>query len=154
MRGVERVGDLDGESEKFVEFHGAIADGVLERGPFEILHHDVRMAAAGPDLMNGADIRVIQRGCGARLAAEAFERPRVGRHVVRQELERDPAAELAVLSFVDDAHPAAAQLVGDAIVPDCFAQHGVAFSVLNYLWGQIQDYVRTQSEAARQNPPL
>ena len=40
VRGVESVGDFNGEIEKFVEFEGAAGDAVLESFAVEVLHGD------------------------------------------------------------------------------------------------------------------
>jgi len=44
---------------------------------------------------------------------------------VRQELESDEAVELYILGLVDHTHPAAAQLLQDAVMPDDLADHRV-----------------------------
>jgi hypothetical protein len=52
------------------------------------------------------------------------------RHIVRQELERDEASEIGVLGFVDNAHPAAAQLLDEAVVRDGLTDHGTQAAML------------------------
>ena len=75
------------------------------------------------DLVNGADVGMVQGGGGTRLAAETFQRLRVLGDVVRQKLERDKAAEASVLGFVHDAHTAAAELADDTVVRDRRIDH-------------------------------
>ena len=77
----------------------------------EELHHEEVAALVFVDVVNNADVRVVQRGGRARFAAETFERVGIARGVVRQELQRDEAAELGVFSTVDHAHTAATQLL-------------------------------------------
>src|SRR6185312_12672787 len=60
---------------------------------------------------------------GPRLTLEAFERLCILGDVVRQELERDEAAELGILGFVNHTHPAAAQLLQDVVMRDCLVEH-------------------------------
>jgi hypothetical protein len=48
---------------------------------------------------------------------------RVFGYVVGQELESHKATELDILSFVNHTHPAAAQLLDDAVVRDGLADH-------------------------------
>jgi len=47
----------------------------------------------------------------------------VFRNLVRQELQGDKAVKLYILSFVDYAHAAAAQLLNDAVVRDGVPDH-------------------------------
>jgi len=70
------------------------------------------------DLVNGADVGVIQRGSGAGLALETFESLRIGGQRVRQEFERDAAAEIEIFGFIDDAHAASAEFREDAVMGD------------------------------------
>ena len=55
--------------------------------------------------------------------SKAAECLRVFGYIVRQELESDKAAELHVLGLVDHTHPAAAELLDDAVVRDGLADH-------------------------------
>jgi hypothetical protein len=75
------------------------------------------------DLVNGADLRVIERGGRPRLTAKTFQRLRVLGQIVREEFQGDEATEIGVLGFVDNTHPAAAQLLDDAVVRDGLADH-------------------------------
>ena len=74
------------------------------------------------DLIDGADVGMVQCGGGTRLPAEAFQRLRVLGNFVGQEFEDHEAAEHGVLGVVDHAH-AAAELLDDAIVGDGLADH-------------------------------
>jgi hypothetical protein len=60
---------------------------------------------------------------GLRFALEASQSLRVFRNLVRQELQGNKTVQLYVLSFVDDTHPAAAELLDDAVMRDGFADH-------------------------------
>jgi hypothetical protein len=50
---------------------------VLERLSGEHLHHDELLAIGVTNVMDGADVRMIQSRRGARFPAEAFERLRI-----------------------------------------------------------------------------
>ena len=76
------------------------------------------------DVVDRADVGMIQRGRRARFALEALERAGLQRHVFRQELEGDRAIEPRVLGLVDDAHAAAAEEFGDLVVGNPLADHG------------------------------
>ena len=75
------------------------------------------------DVVDRADVGVLERGGRAGLALEPLERLRVARQLLGQELQRDAAAELQVLGLVDDAHAAAAELREDPVVGDRLADH-------------------------------
>ena len=104
-----------------VDIHRLSCNAILQRHPFQILHRDEGLAAVFADLVDRTNVRVVQGGCGPRLAAEAFERLRVLGKVVGQELEGDEAAKLCVLGLVDDTHPAAPEPLNDAVVGDDLA---------------------------------
>ncbi len=126
VRGIERVGNFDSELEHLVERECAALDPMLQRLTVQIFHHDERMPADRfarlkrdlANLVDRADIRMVQRGCSASLAAEALKSGRVANHAIREKFERHEAAEFGVLGLVHDAHPAAAQLLDDAVVRD------------------------------------
>jgi hypothetical protein len=58
-----------------------------------------------------------------RFALEAGQSLRIFGNIVGQELEATKAVQLYVLGLVDDAHPAAAQLLDDAVVRDGLSDH-------------------------------
>jgi len=95
---VERRPDLQGNVDGLADWQRAPADQVGERTAVEQFHCDERPAVVLADLVNRADVRVIQRGSGARLAREAVERS--GRE--RQHLGRNLSATLRP-SFVSVA---------------------------------------------------
>ena len=76
------------------------------------------------DVVDRADVGVVERGGGLRLAPEALERDRVVEVLRGQELQRDQPVEARVLRLVHDSHAAAAELLEDAVVGDRLADHG------------------------------
>ena len=76
------------------------------------------------DFVDGADVRMVERGRRARLAQE-----RAGRGFIRQpiggkELQRDLPRQLDVFGAVDNAHAAGAKLGEHAIVRNRLTDHG------------------------------
>jgi len=61
---------------------------------------------------------MIQAGCGARLAFEAFEGLFIFSHGFGQEFQGHHPAQLCIFGFEDHAHSAAAEFFDDAIVRD------------------------------------
>ena len=125
MGGIQSVGDLDAHVEKLLQVHGAVADAVLQRGALEKLHGNEHLPGALADLINRADVRVIQRRRGASLTTEPFEDVGFAGQFRREEFQCGGAAELSVLGFVHHAHPAAAHLLQDAVVRDGLPDQGV-----------------------------
>src|ERR1019366_1590251 len=99
------------------------ANPMFQGHPFQKFHNDERLAVLLADLMDCADIGMVQSGSGSRFAAKAFDRLKVLGHIVRQELQGDEAAQFGVLSLVDHTHPAAAEPFNDAVVRDGLADH-------------------------------
>ena len=54
----------------FVKGQGTAREAIGQRLAVEQLHHEVVHAVLMPDVVDGADVRVVQRGDGARLALE------------------------------------------------------------------------------------
>lgn len=89
------------------------------------LHRNEASARVLADVVDRANAGVIEGRGGTGLALEAFERLRVRRDRVGEELEGHLAPKAQVLGPVDDAHPAAAELLDKAIVRDSPADHWV-----------------------------
>ena len=73
MGGVERVGDFDGGVQHLLQPHRLALDAVLERLAVEVLHHDEMLAVEFANIVDGANVRVVQGGGGAGLAQEAVD---------------------------------------------------------------------------------
>jgi|ERR1017187_517745 hypothetical protein len=71
--GVEGVGNLDGDIEETVELHGTAGDEVLESLALETLHRDEGLAVFFSDIVDGADIGMVESGGGFGFAAKAAE---------------------------------------------------------------------------------
>ena len=61
MGGVESVGDLGAEIEQLLRLHRLIVDSVLKGFAFQQLHGNEVAPAVFGNLVNGADIGVVQR---------------------------------------------------------------------------------------------
>ena len=108
VRGIERVGNLDGEIERPPGFKPAGGDNVLQSFAFQALHHDKAAAIVLADVVNGADVRMIQAGSRLRFALKAFERLRAASQIFGEEFERHGTLEAHVLGLIDLAHAARA----------------------------------------------
>src|SRR5271157_3495548 len=96
---------------------------MLQRQPFQKLHGDKGLPVLLANVINRADVRMVQRRRGLGFALKARQRLRIAGHFLGQELERDKAMQPRVLGLVDDAHAAASKLFDDAVVRDGLADH-------------------------------
>src|SRR5713101_2520547 len=122
--GIERVGDFDAERKQSFQFHGTLGDAVLQRRAFQKLHGDEGFPTLLTDVMDRADVGMIQCGRGLRFSLESGESMRIPGYIFRQELERHETVETSIFSFVDDSHPAATELFDDAVMRDGQTDHG------------------------------
>ena len=86
MGRIQRVGNVNGDGHKNFRFEWTPGDAVRKRRAVQKLHHDERLAFLLADLVNRADVGVIQGRRGTSFPAEAFERLRVCGNTFRQEL--------------------------------------------------------------------
>ena len=108
---VEGVGDLAADAQRLIE--GKRASRPLEasgeRLALEILHHQVLDVAVAADVVHHADVRMGERGDGARLTLEAQPSLGIRGEIRRQDLDGDGPIEPRVAGLVDLAHAASAE---------------------------------------------
>ena len=98
-------------------------DLVVERRAFQQLHHDEMAARVLADVVDGADVRMVQPRRRTRFALEPVDCSPIARQFVRQEFQSHRSPQPGVLCFVDLSHAAASKFVRDAVVGDCLADH-------------------------------
>ena len=96
---------------------------VLQGEAVQKLHGDEALALVLANLVDGANVGMVEGGGGAGFAAEAFECLRILRHVVGKKLESDKSTQRSVFGLVHHTHPATAQLLDDAVVRDGLSDH-------------------------------
>ena len=121
--GIKSVSDLDGQRKQRLQFQRPNPDQVLQRLPVQKLHSDERPAALLPDLINRADVGVIQGRGSLGFPLETRQSLRVFADFVRQEFEGNKTMESGVLSLVDHSHPTTAELLDNAVVRNGLADH-------------------------------
>lgn len=104
--------------------HRPRAERRLERVPLEQLHHEEALRLVPAEVVDRADVRVIERRGRPGFALEALDCGRVVCQFSGKELERDLPAEPQILGTVDDAHAAATEFFDDAVVGDGLAGSG------------------------------
>ena len=68
---VESISHIGRDGEQPVEVQRSVADEVLQRLAFQILHDDVGHPIVFADVIDCADVGMVQGGCGLGLATEA-----------------------------------------------------------------------------------
>jgi hypothetical protein len=68
------------------------------------------------DIVDGANVGMIQRGGCLRFTLEAAQSLLVAGNFVGKKFQRDETLEPRVFGFVDDAHASAAEILDDAVM--------------------------------------
>src|SRR5882724_2730738 len=79
VRGIEAVGDFNRERKQSIVFQRLAADQVLEGEAVQKFHGDEHAIAVLANLVDGADVGMVQRGSGTGLAAKSLQRLRIAR---------------------------------------------------------------------------
>src|ERR1700722_7626637 len=82
VRGIESVGNLDGQREQSLDFHRAVANAVPEGVAVEIFHSDESLVLVFTDVVNRANVGMIQGRRRFGFPAEAAQGLRVSGDIV------------------------------------------------------------------------
>ncbi len=122
---VECIRHLNGHREQNFQIQWPPPNTVLQGRAIEVFHGDKRQAILLANVVNRADVGMIERRGSLGLTLEPAERLRVTRDLIRQELQGHETVQPSVLGLIDHAHSAAAELFNDAVVRDSLADHAV-----------------------------
>ena len=109
MGGFEGIGHFNAKPQQFFELHRSLTNHVLQRLPCKAFHDDEEPVLVLANLVDGANVGMIQSRGGARFAAEAFQCLSILRSFFGEKLQGNEAAEGGVLSLVHDAHATATE---------------------------------------------
>jgi hypothetical protein len=115
MRPIERIGDLDRVLKRLFERERAFRESIGKRLTVDVLHHEVVGLIVMPDIVNRADMRMIQRRNDLRLTLEALLKRWIGGEMCRENFDRDGSIQAMVDRFIDLAHAAAADQRNDFV---------------------------------------
>ena len=101
VRLVQRIRDLDGHLQRLIERQRALLESLGERVALQVLHNQEVEPVLTPDVMERANVRVVQAGDGLRLALEPLLQVGVRGDVLRQYLDGDRAVQAGVAGLVD-----------------------------------------------------
>ena len=106
VRLVQRVRDLDSDLQRLIQRQRHVLQPLRQRDALQVFHHQEVDPVLGPDVVERANVRMVQAGDGLRLALEPLLQIGVGRDMLGQHLDGDGAVEARVVGRVDDAHAA------------------------------------------------
>jgi hypothetical protein len=124
VRGIESIGHFNRKREQALLVHRPPFNRVFQRLASQAFHHDEQMSIMLANLMDGADVGMVQRRGCASLPTKALQSLRVLRGIVGQKLQRHEAAQQRVFRLINHSHSAAAEEFDDPVVGDGLADHG------------------------------
>ena len=116
---LERLGDRQHDPDGLLLLEDLVlVEVVLDRRPFDVLHHEVVVAVdlAGVDRVD--DVVVRELGGDLGLALEPLDELLVLGQGVEQDLDGDDPVDADLLGLVDDPHRALAELLDDLVAGD------------------------------------
>jgi hypothetical protein len=126
MSGIQRIRHLDRDLQQLIKPQRTAGNTVLQRLAIQKFHGDEMLALIFVNFVDRADVGMVQRRGRACLALEPFQRSAIAPHFLREEFERNFAAELFVLGLVNNAHAPAAKFLNDKVMRYGLADHGQA----------------------------
>lgn len=112
-----------------------------QRPARQITHGQEILSLVQPDLVDGHDVGVLEQGRRLGLGMKSMDGLAGGQRVGHQQLERDGAAHPELTGFMDDAHPAVAQLAHQFVVAE--ETRGVPVAGRRWIGGWIRLIVRS-----------
>ncbi len=117
MRRAQTVRDLDAHRQHQLQTRRPLSNDLVQRLPRHILHHDVGFFALFADLIDGADVGVLDRRGQPRLAQHS--RPHLLHRQRRppQDLQHHGTHQLRIVGQIHDSAAARAQFPDEFVVP-------------------------------------
>src|SRR5579862_2515444 len=124
VRDVERICDLHTDIQQLVDRNGPALNAVLKGRTLKVLHYYVVVVLVFANIVDCANVGVIQCRCCFRLTSESFQCLGILSHVLGKELESHKTVQPGVLGFIDDTHSAATELFNNFVMRDGLTVHG------------------------------
>ncbi len=139
VRSVQSIGNLDSERQHHLDVQWFAGDPVLQCHAVQKLHGNESLTIFLTDVVNRANILMIQSRRRLRLALEAGQCLRVSGDFFGQKLESNEAMQPRVLGFIHHTHTAAPELLDDAVVRDGLADQLGWFHPMVGMLGMLID---------------
>src|SRR4029453_19528127 len=91
--GLERGGDFNRGLERVLECQRSFFETAFKRLALEVLHHEIRRAALVADVVQGADVGMVELGNDSGFAVEAVAELTITPQPIRRDLDGDDAME-------------------------------------------------------------
>jgi hypothetical protein len=135
MGSIKCVGNLNADIEQRIQRERAPRHSLLERFTLEQFHYQEELPFVLLNVVNGADVGVIQRRSRPCFAAEALQRLRIFIEFLGEKLQGDAPAKLQVFGSVDHAHAAETELFDDPVVRKGLANHQMRLPLREIIGG-------------------
>src|SRR5262245_4014407 len=123
VRGFQCVRYLNSDYEYLFDSQRLSANAFFQGFAIKVFHHDKWPAVVLADIVDRANLRMIECRRSSRLVSKSFERERVSRPLFRQEFHRHEPPQSHVFRFVHYAHAAGSKLRKDLVMGNCLANH-------------------------------
>src|SRR6266478_7971411 len=138
---VESVGNLNAQIEHRFDLQRLAIDPMPERLPLQQFHGDEGSPIGLVNLVDRADVGMVQRGRGFGLTLKTAESLCVVGELFRKELRSYVATEFQVFRLVDDAHAPAADPAEDAVMgnslPRGLGRRGHSLHMVGAIRGKV-----------------
>ena len=111
----ERVRDLPGDWNRFIERNRTPRDAIGKRRSLDELHRQRERASGLLDAENVGDVRMVERGKDFGFALKTREPVGIGRDRRRQDFDRNLALQIRVGRAIHLAHPACSERAEDFV---------------------------------------
>ena len=112
---VESIGDLRRDCENLIEWQRPLLQPCRQRLSLQIRHDDEMRAVEFADVVDPADVRMIERGHGAGLPLEAAAQIWVEGDVGPEHFDRDGPIETGIAGAIDLTHSTRAERRSDFV---------------------------------------
>src|SRR5580692_10571303 len=129
MSRIESIRNLNPQLEQLRNLQRTPLNHVLQGPAVQILHGNKRFAILLPNVIDGANVRMVESRSRLRLALKAAKSLRILGDVVGQELESNKTMQPNVLGLIDNTHATAAHLFDHAVVRNGLSNHRLAIMV-------------------------
>ena len=118
VRGREATRDSERDGDGLVHRQRPRVETLAQALPFQAFGHEERRAAVLADVVDGEDVRVIERACRSRFVRKAAQALGIAREVRQQDLDRDVAVETFVSGAPHFARAAGPEQSNDGVRAD------------------------------------
>ncbi len=123
MGRIERIRDLEGQRKHAISLERLSGNQLPQGDALEEFHGDESPACFLSDVVNGADVGLIQCRGGLGFALKTRQTLGIMCRVRRKKFQRHKTMQAGIFRFVHHTHSAATKFLNDAIMGDLAAFH-------------------------------